>query len=205
MNQTLQLILASSSPYRRAMLEAIGIHPQTESPDIDETPFEGESPVQLAERLARQKLQAVVQRLAGQAGYEPESSIVLASDQVCHLGEQLYGKPGNAQVAAQHLSQFSNNWVSFSTSIALQLPGNRVISDVEQFAVHFRPLMADEIDEYLALDAPFDCAGSIKVESRGFTLLDDTRGRDINTLYGLPMMRMAEILRESNHSIFILK
>ncbi len=192
---TPELILASSSPYRKALLENLGLKPDAVSPGVSEEHLAEELPAARAARLGLAKARAVSGRLTG-------PGVVVGSDQVCHLDLEIYGKPGNHERAMAQLSDFSGKWVTFSTSIAMINDEGREVVDTEDYAVLFRELDESAIEQYLRLDQPYDCAGSIKAESLGISLIQDTRGRDINVLYGLPIMRFIELLPELQLDLF---
>ncbi|HEY9033456.1 MAG TPA: nucleoside triphosphate pyrophosphatase [Pseudomonadales bacterium] len=185
---TTTLILASSSPYRRQLLEKLGLPFRQIAADIDERPQAGETPQALAARLARQKAEAVAARLSSPA-------LVIASDQLAVLDQQILGKPGNHQRATEQLSACSGRTVSFLTSLCLwQHPGGSHQLDVVPFSVRFRHLSARHIDNYLQREQPYDCAGSFKAEGLGIALFEEMNGSDINSLVGLPLIRLVDML-----------
>ncbi|MBT4162777.1 MAG: septum formation protein Maf [Gammaproteobacteria bacterium] len=195
MNNT-RLVLASTSPYRKRLLDQLGSDALQMNPNVDETSFPNETPAKLALRLGRAKAESVASRL------EPGGNwLVVGSDQVCHFNGQIYSKPGDFATAALQLTQFSNHWISFSTSLVVIAGSGHDYAHVEDFEILFRSLSAETIDAYLADDQPFDCAGAIKVESLGITLLDDSRGRDINSLYGLPLMALIDAFKALGYTI----
>jgi MAF protein len=130
-----------------------------------------------------------------------DNYLVIGSDQVCHLDNQAYSKPGNNETAIRHLQAFSGRWVTFSTSLVLLNSSGERKDHVEDFRILFRRLTLAEIEYYVALDQPLDCAGAIKVEKAGVSLLSDTRGRDINSLYGLPLIALCDGFAELGYSI----
>ncbi|MGV0036342.1 MAG: Maf family protein [Candidatus Azotimanducaceae bacterium WSBS_2022_MAG_OTU7] len=195
-----RLILASTSPYRKQLLANLGVTFTQIAPATDESPHEGESPDLLARRLGISKARSVADQLQNEANW-----ICIGSDQVCHLDGTLYGKPGMPEQAALQLAAFSGCWVTFSTSLALLTSDGQQFTAVEDYECRFRTLSADEIDTYVQFDQPLDCAGSIKVEQAGVSLLQDARGRDINSLYGLPLMLLSEALRSFSYSVFDFK
>ncbi len=191
------LVLGSSSVYRRQILERLGLLCRQISPDVDESGFTAASPDALAGLLAEQKALNV----AGKVNLEGDW-VVIGSDQVCHCEGERFSKPGTLANARRHLAQFSGRWVTFSTGLCLVASDGRTVREVEDFACLFRQLSVDEIDRYLELDSPLDCAGAIKAEAGGMALMADTRGRDINTLYGLPVMLLTEAFTSLGLSIF---
>ncbi|MEE2732720.1 MAG: nucleoside triphosphate pyrophosphatase [Pseudomonadota bacterium] len=189
-----QIILGSSSPFRRELLCKLIADFETCSPDIDETPTPGERPEQLVARLARQKAEAVAARY-------PEA-LIIASDQVSVLHGKINGKPGSMEPAIQQLKASSGNTVTFFTSLCLyDATTGQSQSVVEPFYVHFRELNEDEIRRYLEKETPFNCAGSFKSEGLGITLFKKLEGDDPNALIGLPLIKLAEMLRQQGIQI----
>lgn len=189
------LILASTSSYRRAQLDNLGIRFSQIGPIADEHLLSDERPQARAARLAGLKAQSVLTQAP------PGHFVIIGSDQVCHLGNQIFRKPGNLPTARKHLGQFSEQWVSFTTGLTLIDSTGQIESAHETFEIRFKKLSPQQITRYLELDQPFDCAGAIKVERLGITLLSDTRGRDLNSLVGLPLMLLNDLLARYNLSI----
>ena len=185
----MKLILASSSAYRRMLLERLMQTFSTDSPAIDETPIAGESPPDMADRLALEKARAVAARHPG--------AIVIGSDQVAHMGDEIFGKPGNAEGAIAQLTRMSGRTVIFHTALAVinTRTGKEYLDNVPT-QVRFRTLSRDEIGRYVDKEKPFDCAGSAKSEALGITLLDALSGDDPTALIGLPLIALSRILRE---------
>jgi septum formation protein len=185
----MKLILASGSPYRRELLARLRIPFDVQAPDIDESPGEGEAPEALARRLARAKAETVASASPG--------SIVISSDQVATLdGRTPVGKPGTHEAARRQLAAASGQAMHFYTAFALLAPGYRAIEGCVPVAVQFRRLSDAEIDRYLALEQPFDCAGAAKCEGLGIALLKGIRTDDPTALIGLPLMQVADALRQ---------
>lgn len=183
------LLLASSSPYRKTLLQRLGLPFVTASPNIDETPAIGESPHQLAIRLAQQKAEALA---ASHPGHW-----IIGSDQVACLpdGTQL-SKPGSHEQAVHQLSRSSGQTVSFLTGLALlDADTGALQTHCEPFRVHFRTLTHREIEQYLEREKPYDCAGSFKMEGLGIALFESLEGRDPNSLVGLPLIALINLLR----------
>jgi MAF protein len=195
-----RIILASTSAYRKSLLNRLQIPFATANPGVKELQNPGEDPLQLSLRLACDKALAVSKTLPPLPPY-----IVIGSDQVANMGSQMFRKPGNFEEAAKQLASCSGNWVSFTSAISLIDQRGINKKAAECFRIKFRELDSNEIDEYLKIDEPFDCAGSIKAESAGITLLDDTDGRDINTLLGLPLMLFQELLIEYGFQLSTLR
>jgi MAF protein len=182
------LLLASSSPYRKRLLEQLGLPFETASPNIDESPLQGELPDALAVRLATQKAQALAPEHPGK--------LIIGSDQVAALPNgTLLSKPGSYEQALEQLSQSSGKSVHFLTGLAvLDTRTGALAHCCETFIAHFRDLTREEISNYLRREQPYDCAGSFKMEGLGITLFKGLEGRDPNSLIGLPLIALNEIL-----------
>jgi MAF protein len=182
------LLLASSSPYRRELLERLQLPFSWQSPSIDESRREGEAAIDLVKRLAEKKARAL-------AASHPEH-LIIGSDQVAVLGNgQILGKPHDLPRAQQQLRAASDNSVTFLTGLALlnSSSGNCQV-DCVPFTVHFRPLSDEQILRYLQREQPFDCAGSFKSEGLGISLFRSTEGEDATSLIGLPLIRLVDML-----------
>jgi len=185
----MKLILASGSPYRKELLARLRLPFAVIAPAVDESPVNGEAPEALARRLARAKAQAV-------ADGSP-ASVVIGSDQVATLdGRTPIGKPGCLENARRQLAAASGRTMHFHTAFALLSPHHPAIEHCVPVAVEFRSLEAIEIDRYLALEQPFDCAGSARCEGLGITLLRRIQTDDPTALIGLPLMLVAQALRQ---------
>jgi septum formation protein len=185
-----RLILASTSRYRRELMERLRLPFDVVSPGVDEAPHPGEAPAALAVRLAVAKAQAVAAQAA--------DAVVIGSDQVADLNGQAIGKPGDHERAHEQLSMMSGQRVVFQTAVAVvrrDRSFERVL--LAPVTVRFRTLRAEEIERYLQLDAPYDCAGSAKSESLGVALLDSIDSDDPTALIGLPLIRTCALLREA--------
>ncbi|WP_444944124.1 Maf family protein [Microbulbifer sp. ZKSA006] len=183
----LPLILASSSPYRRSLLQQLGIPFQQDSPHIDETPLAGEDAHALAQRLASEKARALRDR-------HPEA-LIIGSDQVASCRGQILGKPENRERAIKQLLACNGEKVAFHTGLSLlNSASGEQLSCVETFTVYFRQLSNAQIERYVELEQPYDCAGSFKVEGLGIALFEKLEGKDINTLVGLPLIRLTAML-----------
>ncbi len=184
----MKLVLASTSAYRRELLQRFGLPFEVARPDIDESPLPGETPQATAERLAVEKARAV----AGQF----EDALIIGSDQVAHMGDTRFGKPGTVERAIAQLQSMSGRTVVFHTALAvLNTRSGRVQLDAVPTEVRFRSLSSDEIVRYVNKERPLDCAGSAKSEGLGITLLDALAGDDPNALVGLPLIALARMLR----------
>lgn len=183
-----QLILASTSPRRRALLEKLAIPFECAAPEVDETPLPGEAPRHLVLRLAQKKAQSLAHRYP--------SHLIIGSDQICVLDGEITGKPLTEENARQQLLKARGNIVTFYTGLALYNSATgHLQTEVEPFDVHFRHLSEAEIDDYLRKERPLHCAGSFKSEGLGIALFERTEGRDPNTLIGLPLIALCQMLR----------
>lgn len=181
------IILGSSSPYRSELLAKLKLPFTTASPNIDESPLMGESPAQLVLRLAENKARKVAETNL--------SALVIGSDQVAVLDGEILGKPGTAENAVKQLLATSGKTVTFLTGLALYNAANQQMqSIVEPFEVRFRSLSETQIRRYVDLEQPFDCAGSFKSEGLGISLFSEFRGSDPNSLIGLPLIRLTDML-----------
>ena len=182
------LILGSTSRYRRELLTRLRVPFEVEAPHVDETPRPGEHPEVLARRLALAKARAVAAR-------HPEA-VVIGSDQVADLNGEPLGKPGTHERAVEQLRRMRGHTVVFQTalSVVCQASGFEM-SDLAAVHVRFRALSDAEIETYLHLEEPYDCAGSAKSEGLGIALLESIDNDDPTALVGLPLIRTARMLR----------
>jgi len=185
----MRLVLASTSAYRRMLLERLCIPFETARPEVDETPLPGEAPDATANRLALEKALAVAAR--------HDDALVIGSDQVAHIGPEVFGKPGTVERARAQLRRMSGQTVVFHTALAVvnTRTGARLVDSVPT-EVRFRTLTEDEIVRYVDKEMPLDCAGSAKSEGLGITLLDALSGDDPTALVGLPLIALSRMLRE---------
>jgi septum formation protein len=185
-----RLILASTSRYRRELLERLRLPFDVESPQVDETPLPGEAPADLAQRLARAKADAVAARWP--------QAVVIGSDQVAELDGQPIGKPHTHERALAQLRAMSGRRVAFQTAVAVvrRDTGFARVA-LAPVTVRFRSLTEHEIEHYLRAEQPYDCAGSAKSEALGIALLDAIESDDPTALVGLPLIRTCALLREA--------
>jgi septum formation protein len=187
----MNLILASTSPYRRRLLERLRLPFRCIDPAVEESIKDGESPQARASRLATEKALSVAEN-------QRDGAIVIGSDQVACLGSEILHKPGTPEAAIGQLTSSSGQTVQFWTAVSLwtssgEPPTQRVVP----CEVKMRALSTDEISRYVALDQPLDCAGSFKWESLGITLFEAMRTDDPTALEGLPLIALSELLREA--------
>ena len=182
------LILASTSRYRRELLERLRIPFQALAPDTDETPLPGEAPAMLAERLALAKAHALAARFP--------DAVVIGADQVADVDGVAIGKPGNHERAVEQLRAMSGRTIVFHTALAVVRVATG-FAEVRRVpvAVRFRSLDDAEIELYLRTEQPYDCAGSAKCETLGIALLDAIESDDPTALIGLPLIQTCALLR----------
>ena len=182
------IVLASSSPYRKALLSKLNINFRAEPPYVDETPLAGESPTALVERLAKAKAAAVASKYS--------SALIIGSDQIACVNGTILSKPGNFDNAFNQLKQCSANTVTYYTGLCvLNNKTNTNQIHTERYQLHFRALTNQEISNYLKFEQPYDCAGSIKSEGFAVNLFESYQGRDPNALIGLPLIQLLKMLR----------
>ena len=185
----LPIVLASSSSYRRALLERLAIPFSCHSPDIDETPKAGETAHALVERLAYEKAKALADAYP--------NHLLIGSDQVAVLNGQILGKPHTHERALKQLSAASGQCVQFLTGLCLLNSHTGTFqSCVVPFSVHFRDLDKPTLNRYLLKEQPYDCAGSFKAEGLGVSLFTKTEGEDNTSLIGLPLIKLVEMLNQ---------
>lgn len=183
----LPLLLASSSPYRRELLNRLRLPFVCASPDIDESRQPNESAIDLVTRLAREKAMALAEQFP--------DHLIIGSDQMAVLGEQILGKPHTFERAFEQLKASSGNSVSFLTGLALfNSRTGQCQVDCVPFTVHLRALDDARITRYLHAEQPYDCAGSFKAEGLGVSLFRSTEGPDATSLVGLPLIRLVDML-----------
>jgi len=184
------LVLASTSPFRRTLLERLGLPFQTIAPQVDETPLPGEAPPDLVVRLAEAKARA------GAVGLS--DALVIGSDQVACLDGEILGKPGTRERAIAQLERASGRCLSFHTGLGL-LDAVTGVLELEciPFHVYFRNLTRSQIESYVDRERPFNCAGSFKSEGLGIALFQRLEGDDPTALVGLPLIRLVDMLERA--------
>jgi septum formation protein len=188
------LILASTSRYRRALLQRLGVPFECAAPDVDETRRPGEAPLDLAVRLARLKAEAVAARHPG--------AVVIGSDQVAVRGDEVLGKPGTVELCHRQLRDSSGREVVFMTAVhVIDGATGRTDSHVDRTTVRFRELTDDEIARYVERDQPLDCAGGFKAESLGIALFERIDSTDPTGLTGLPLAWLCGALRRAGMQV----
>ena len=186
----MEIILASTSPYRQRLLERLQIRFRCLPPQIGENRLPGEEPMAMAGRLALEKAMAVAK--------EHPEALIIGSDQVASTNGEVMGKPGNHETARRQLLASSGQRINFYTGVALV----RRITDlekfhVEPFSVLFRELDDNIIENYLDREQPYDCAGSFKCEGLGIALFQGMEGADPTSLEGLPLIALTGLLADA--------
>jgi septum formation protein len=180
------IVLASTSPYRRQLLARLRLPFTVQAPQVDEQALPGESPAATARRLAQAKAAAVASR-------RPDA-IVIGSDQVADVDGEALSKPGTHEAALAQLTRMQGREVVFHTALAVVGPDGRRQVDEVPTAVRFRVLPVDQLEAYLRLERPYDCAGAAKIESLGIVLAESVRADDPTALIGLPLIRLTSML-----------
>ncbi len=188
------LILASTSAYRRVLLERFDLDFETVAPQVDEPPLDGELPADRASRLSLAKALDVAERYP--------DAVVIGSDQVAAAGSRILDKPGSAAASRAQLATLSGTSARFYTGCAVVKPTASVrLTHVDTTTVYFRPLTASEIGRYVEREKPFDCAGGFKAEALGTTLFESVESTDPTALIGLPLIWLAGALRRAGFSL----
>ncbi len=183
---TINLVLASTSPFRQDLLKKLGLPFTQAAPLCDETPLPGETPAELVTRLAAEKARSCP---------ASDTALVIGSDQVCVINGQIVGKPLTKENAIRQLQAASGQTITFYTGIALYNKATKVLDvQIEPFDVHFRQLTSAQIENYVEREQPLNCAGSFKSEGLGIALFERLEGRDPNCLIGLPLIRLIDML-----------
>jgi len=189
-----ELILASSSPYRKLLLERLQLQFAVHSPAIDEFPLEQESPEQTVVRLAREKARVVAAR--------HPAAVVIGSDQLAVLENRIIGKPGTGDKAMGQLQRFSGRQVLFLTAVSVCCKETGFEREqIDTTEVNFRVLSDEEILRYVDLDQPVDCAGGFKSEGVGISLLESMQSEDPTAIIGLPLIAVSSLLREAGFTV----
>ena len=194
MNTSAQIVLASTSKYRRELLARLGIPFEVASPHVDETPLPNEAPQDTARRLAEAKARAVAARYP--------QAIVIGSDQVAVLEDVPLGKPGDHATALRQLKAMRGKEVAFHTAVCVcNAASGQAQTRIVPFYVRFRDYSDTQIERYLQREQPYDCAGSARCEGLGIALIAEMRGDDPNALIGLPLIALTEMLAAQGVSV----
>jgi septum formation protein len=190
------LVLASTSPYRRDLLERLGLPFTAVAPDVDEARHAGESARSLVVRLAEAKARAVAREYPG--------ALIIGSDQVAAIEDRILGKPGDRERAIEQLTLAAGKTVTFHTGLCLlNSATGRACTHCELFRVRFRRLSQAQIAGYVDRERPFDCAGGFKSEGLGIALFERLGGNDPNALIGLPLIRLVEMLTREGVDVLV--
>ncbi len=189
------LILGSSSPYRKMLLERLKMPFECHTPDINEERLNEESAEQLVKRLSINKALKIDQE---RREHGPQKkALIIGSDQVATLNGRVLGKPHSEKNAIKQLEAFSNQKVSFLTGLCVYNQQSQHYSyELSEYHVYFRKLTHKEIVNYIKIEQPLDCAGSFKCEGLGISLFEKMEGNDPNSLIGLPLISLCKLLRE---------
>ena len=188
------LVLGSTSPFRKAILDKLQLPFECAKPNIDETPYKDELPKELVKRLAIEKAKAV-------ASNYPDA-LIIGSDQVATCEGEILGKPHNVENAVIQLTKFSGKSITFYTGLCVyDTSKDKALAIVEPFIVHFNTLSQDEIQYYLKAEQPYNCAGSFKSEGLGICLFSKLEGDDPNTLIGLPLIKLVTLLKKQGLNV----
>lgn len=188
-----QLVLASTSPFRQEILKKLQISFITAKPDCDETPISGETPQQLVMRLSETKAKSCVVK---------QPSLVIGSDQVCVIDGEIIGKPHTREKAIEQLSRQSGKSITFYTGVTVwNSETQQADTRLDTFIVHFRDLTEQQIISYVEKEEPYWCAGSFKCEGLGIALFKKMEGKDPNTLIGLPLIDLVDMLDAQGVSV----
>lgn len=183
------LVLGSTSPFRKSILEKLNLPFECAKPNVDETPLENETPQALVKRLAIEKAKAVAPSFP--------DALIIGSDQVAVCDGEILGKPHTFDNGVKQLTKFSNQSVTFYTGLCVYDSTNDSVKAlVEPFIVHFNELSLSEIESYLKAEQPYNCAGSFKSEGLGICLFKKLEGDDPNTLIGLPLIKLVALLKQ---------
>jgi len=189
------LVLGSTSPFRKTILEKLNLPFLCAKPNINETALANETPLALVERLSIEKAKAVAK--------EYPNALIIGSDQVAVCEGEILGKPHGFENGVKQLTMFSHKSITFYTGLCVfNSASNKITSIVEPFVVHFKPLSQIEIINYLNAEQPYNCAGSFKSEGLGICLFEKLEGKDPNTLMGLPLISLVALLKQ--HDVDVL-
>lgn len=193
-HQLPQIILASTSPFRRELLTRLGLPFETANPAVDENPHPNETPQETALRLSEAKARAVAVRFP--------QALIIGSDQVACVDKEIFGKPGNHERAVRQLQTLRGRRVNFFTGLCLlnAKTGQAHVRGVPML-VTFRKLSDDQIENYLRREKPYNCAGSAKSEGLGIAVIEKMEGDDPNALIGLPLIALCDLLAVEGVSV----
>lgn len=187
---TREIILASSSAYRKSLIARLGLECTSIAPEIDESPLRGEAPVATATRLAQAKARKVASMRS--------LALIIGSDQVALLDDRILGKPGSHEAASNQLRAMSGKTAVFHTAVCLyDAASDEMKCASVPTTVRMRELSDDAIERYLRQDQPYDCAGSAKIEALGIALVEKVESDDPTALIGLPLITLVTMLKRA--------
>lgn len=191
----MELILASTSPYRRELLDRLGVPYRAVAHRCDEGSAmrSGATPDEVARELARAKAESLAAAYPG--------AFILGSDQVADLDGEILGKPGSVEACIGQLSKMSGRAHRLLTGVCLRHPTGEIHQALDVHEMRLRPLTEPEIRRYVEAEKPTDCAGSYKIEGRGISLMEEVRGSDFTAIVGLPLIRVTSLLREAGFQL----
>lgn len=190
----LRVVLASTSQYRRQLLERLSLRFTVAAPDVDESPLPGETPVDLVTRLARAKAEVVARR--------HPNSVVIGSDQLAVFGREIIGKPGNPERCIEQLKAFSGQRLAFHTAVhVIHSDTGSNEGHLDLTTVYFRKLSDAEVERYVARERPVSSAGGFKIEGLGISLFDRVESQDPTALIGLPLIWLSAALRRAGFQL----
>jgi len=193
--KTNNVVLASGSNYRQALLKKLQLDFTAASPNIDESPLTGESPIEQALRLSQLKAGALMEKFP--------DHLIIGSDQVAIVDGRQLNKPGNRDNAIAQLKAASGNQVNFYTGVCvINSKTKQCLTDLDICTVFFKPLTLNQIEHYVDLERPYDCAGAFKSESLGIALFEKIQGDDPNALIGLPLIKLIALLAQFDVHLF---
>ncbi|MBW3696542.1 septum formation inhibitor Maf [Vibrio sp. T187] len=188
-----QLVLASTSPFRQELLKKLQIEFIAAKPNCNETPLPNETPTELVSRLSLQKAKSCS---------VAQPSLVVGSDQVCVIDEEIVGKPHSVDKAIEQLQRQSGKTITFYTGLSVwNSETNLAETIVDTFKVHFRDLTQTQIETYVEKEQPLQCAGSFKSEGLGIALFSQLEGKDPNSLVGLPLIELIDLLAKFDFKV----
>ncbi|MBA2654839.1 MAG: septum formation inhibitor Maf [Gammaproteobacteria bacterium] len=189
-----ELVLSSSSPARKALLERLGLTFKIIAPDIDETQLQNESPQQLVTRLAITKAKVHHEKFP--------NALVIGSDQVAVIDNEIVGKPHSHENAVKMLTRASGQVITFYTGLCLfNTDTSTTQSAIEEYRVKYKTLSPETIENYLRKEKPYQCAGSIKLEGLGIALMEELCGKDPTTLVGMPIIALVGMLEKEGFQV----
>lgn len=189
-----KLILASSSPFRKQLLDRLRLDYECHTPDVDESVIDGEQACHYVCRLAEAKARVIAQ--------QHPRAVVIGSDQCALLDDQILGKPGSHEIALQQLRRAQGKSVVFHTAVCvMSLESGFVAVEDVPFTVEFRELSDQQLDHYLRVEQPYQCAGSFKAEGYGSCLFSRMHGDDPSALIGLPLFKLTQLLEAAGIEI----